>query len=85
MKKAVSHKVTSDYYTKEKTLSIANKVKEKIATMKENEPISAPVQEPQKPTVFKDRSNSSCFHTNPLQTMKSFQVSKEKYADYFTK
>lgn len=80
-----SSSTTSNQTTREKTLSIAQKVKEKISNMKENQPVmvSAPVSH--KSSMIKDYESSS-FHTNPLSTMRSFNAEKqEESANYFSK
>jgi hypothetical protein len=76
---------------KEKAMSIAQKVQDKIASSKENEPLLCPRPPSQNLLALKERSNSSCFHTNPHRSMKSLQLAKDKKEDekysinYFSK
>lgn len=77
---------------REKTMFIANKVKQKISQMKENNPIGTiATNVSTKHNSIRDRNNSSSFSTNPLQTMKSFREEKvkklEEYqsVNYFSK
>ena len=74
---------------RERTISIANKVKHKISLMKENENTQH-ILSSNKSDMLRDRSNSSCLHTNTNQTIKSIQLIKGKpnhrySAKYFSK
>lgn len=67
---------TSSSRIREKTISIAHKVKRKINNMKENEPVEVITQELKKASKGKNKSNDSWFNTNPLHSDKSFNLEK---------
>ena len=73
---------------REKTMSVLNKSKDKIGSLKENNPV---ISVSQKSSMLKDRSNSSSYKTNPQNNMKSFlaprstKIDSKLWTNYFSK
>lgn len=63
---------------REKTMSVLNKSKDKIGSLKENNPV---ISVSQKSSMLKDRSNSSSYKTNPQNNMKSFLAPRSTKID----
>lgn len=76
--KQSSECVVSSTSVRERTISIANKVKHKISLMKENEQTHAIQPNSNKSELLRDRSNSSCLQTSSLQAIKSIHLIKGK-------